>query len=174
MVDGSSKGNMIMTILTTFARVMRRSALVAVLGAAALPAHAEFMGGGVIYDPVGCAWPTGVEMTRARYRAIEADGGDLSELVLNFAVGGVNTYAVQGAYAPGRAWVRNTGRSIWGGFYPMSPRSPRIRVLERETVPYIGGAIADARDIRLRVRIREFNGQGGCSVSVALQMHRWN
>lgn len=141
---------------------------------APIQARAEFTGGGTIHSPYGCeraGWPYHPEMTRARYRAVETDGGTHSEVTLFFAVGGVNTYRLPGALTRVNAFRVGYGSSIWGSIYAMAQR-PRVRVLERETFPYINGDIATAQDIRLQLRIRNFNGAAGCAVTVSLVLHQ--
>ena len=144
--------------------------------AVSTPAHAEFMGGGYLTDYAGCeryGWPVNVEMVRARYSAREIDGGP-SQVVLNFAVGGVNTYVHGGDLAPGRAWRSATGQVIWGTAGTMSP-APRIRVLERESVPFVGATFDEhVETVRLRLRIRNFNGMRGCTVTAVLMLNDWN
>lgn len=153
---------------------LRLGALIAALAliAGADPARAEFMGAGAIYAPYNCSWPTGTEMTRARYRPSE-DGEDFSQLTLNFAVGGVNHFMVRGPMAPGTGWRQIQGRAVWGGFYFM-PQAPQIQVIERVGAPGVDVPFEGADTIRFRARIRNFNGQRGCAVSVVLMMHRWD
>ena len=50
-----------------------------------------------------------------------------------------------------------------------------MRVISRRDAVYSSNADMDSSDdIRLRLRIRNFNGEAGCSVTVALMLHRWN
>lgn len=140
------------------------------------PARAEFMGAGFLTDYYGCeryGWPVSTEMLRARYSAREIDG-DVSQLVLVFAVGGVNTYTVAGDLAPSSAWLRAQGQVIWGTSHAMGTR-PRLRIMERESVPF-AGAPFDARTehIRLRAQIQNFNGMAGCTVTAVLMLNHWN
>lgn len=132
-------------------------------------AHAEFVGGGAVFNPVNCSWPTQVEMATARYVPDGSDGMNTSEVVLNFAVGGVHNYVLRGDMEPkpGR-WQAARGRSIWGRVYDMTPR-PRLRVRERVGINW-SGEWPDARDIRLQFDVRNFNGERGCRVSVALNL----
>lgn len=148
---------------------------VALMGVSA-PAHAEFMGGGYLTDYAGCdqyGWPVNVEMVRARYSAREIDGGP-SQIVLNFAVGGVNTYVYYGDLSPSRAWRQASGQVIWGTTGAIRP-APRLRVLERESIPFAGASFdAHVENIRLRLRIRHFNGMRGCTVTAVLMLNDWN
>jgi len=149
--------------------------LVLVLLATA-PARAEFMGGGYLTDTSGCGqygWPSNAEMVRARLSAAQIDGGN-SELVLNFAVGGSNTYRFRGDVATGRGWVRTTGAVVWGRLYDLGTRS-RIQILDTDNVPFVGGTPdATTRRFRLRARIRNFNGMRGCDVTAVLMLEHWN
>ncbi len=165
---------MIMTlVMSRLLRYGLKLVVVGLLALATMPAHAEYMGGGTIYAPYNCSWPTGVEMTRARYIPGETADGR-SHITLNFAVGGLNTYTFRGNLTPSRAWRRGNGRSIWGEIYFMRER-PSVRVLRRQDAIFSGAAdMESSEDIRLRVRLRNFNGERGCSVSVALMLHRWN
>lgn len=148
------------------------------LGAA--PAQAEFMGGGYIHAIQGCqtaGFPTGTQMVRARYSAVETDG--VNAVVLNFAVGGVNTYTIAGSgLAPSRGFRRASGTATWGAQYVMHP-APTIRVIERETVVPMARAASSAvtgstRMVRLHLQIRNFNGVRGCIVDTVLNLARWN
>jgi len=160
--------------LPTPLRLALQVLILVLLALATTPARAEFMGAGTIFGAANCSWPTGVEMTRARYRAVETDGGRSSSITLNFAVGGVNTYNIYGAAAPSRAWRRAAGRSIWGALNNMGTR-PLVRVLLRQTGTFTGPADMDtAQDIYLRLRIRNFNGEPGCAVTVGLMLNRVN
>ena len=137
-------------------------------------ARAEFTGGGSIHSPYGCeaaGWPWHSEMTRARYRAVETDGGTHSEVTLLFAVGGLNTYRIPGTLTRANTFRVAYGASVWGSIYSMA-RRPRVRVLERESFPYINQDIRTAQDIRLQLRIRNFNGAEGCAVTVSLVLHQ--
>ena len=146
-----------------------------VLLIATAPARAEFMGGGYLTDYQNCArygWPVNTEMLRARYSASELDGGP-SELVMTFAVGGINTYTLNRALVPARAWRPAQGQVTWGTTNTMGTR-PRLRVLERETVPFVGGHFGEyAEHIRLRVRIQHFNGMQGCTVTAVMMLNNW-
>lgn len=153
----------------------RLAAAAFALLAIATPAEAEFMGGGYLTDYYGCeryGWPINTEMVRARYSAAEIDGGR-SQLVLNFAVGGVNTYTVRGNLAPGPAWRATLGQVIWGTIGNMRPR-PQLRVLERQSVPFVDATFDEhVENIRLQVRIRNFNGMSGCTVTAVLMLNDW-
>jgi len=165
---------MMMTFLMS--RLMRHGLKLAVVGLLALatvPAHAEYMGGGSIFSPYNCSWPTNVEMTRARYIPGETADGT-SHVTLNFAVGGLNSYAFSTALTPSRRWLRGEGQSVWGQVFDMAS-SPRVRVIKRQNAVYTGNAdMASSDSIRLRLRVRNFNGEQGCSVTVALMLHRWD
>ncbi len=141
----------------------------------ATPAQAEFMGGGFLTDYQGCqryGWPVNTEMVRARYSAQEIDGGP-SQLVLSFAVGGINTYLVRAGLAPSNTWHRAPGTVIWGT--ADNTTTARLRVLERESVPFIGATFDEhVENVRLRVRIRNFNGMQGCTVTAVLMFNDWN
>lgn len=159
-------------------RAPSRLAAVAALALLSLasPARAEFMGGGYLTDYANCdpyGWPVNTEMVRARYSAAEIDGGP-SQLVINFAVGGINTYTYNGNLTPSRIWRAAIGRVIWGTFNVMGT-NPRLRVLERESVPFAGATFDEhVETIRLRVRIRHFNGMQGCTVTAVLMLNDWN
>lgn len=160
-------------LISRLFRNVTRLAIVAVLALAAFPANAEYTGGGAIFAPYHCTWPIGVEMTRARYVPGETSGGN-SEVTLNFAVGGLNTFSFRSNLAPARYWRRGSGRGVWGALYYMQAQ-PAVRVLRRTDATYNGGADMNLNDsIRLRLRIRNFNGERGCTVSVALMLHRWD
>ncbi|MCB1389341.1 MAG: hypothetical protein KDK12_09435 [Rhodobacteraceae bacterium] len=143
---------------------------------AAFPARAEFMGGGYLSDSAGCdsyGWPLGTEMVRARLNAAQIDG-DQSELVINFAVGGANTYRFRGNVVPGRRWRDVDGAVIWGRLYDLGNRT-QIRILDTDLVPFEGGTVDEhTRQFRLRARIRNFNGMRGCSVTAVLMLYYWN
>lgn len=154
-------------------RPLARLAMVGLLVLAAMPARAEYLGGGTIYAPYNCSWPVQAEMTRARYIPGETADGR-SQVTLNFAVGGVNVYTIRNDLEVSRTWRRAYGRSIWGALYGMGT-APLVRVLAREDALYTGGgAIEDMPRVRLRLRIRNFNGERGCSVTVALMLNRVN
>ncbi|MCB1406197.1 MAG: hypothetical protein KDK01_08015 [Rhodobacteraceae bacterium] len=160
-------------LISRLARYAFRLAIVGLLALATAPAHAEYMGGGAISAPYNCSWPTGVEMTRARYIPGETADG-FSHVTLNFAVGGLNTYTFRQDLTPSRQWRRGMGRAVWGEMYFMT-RSPQVRVPRRHDAVF--NALADmetSNDIRLRLRIRNFNGEAGCSVTVSLMLHRWD
>jgi len=160
--------------LPVFLRYSLQALVIALLALATSPARAEFMGAGTIFGASNCTWPTGVEMTRARYRAAEADGGRGSAVTLNFAVGGVNTYNFYTNLTPSRVWRRAAGRSIWGTFGIMRTR-PLVRVLQRQYADSTSAAqMQNAPNVYLRMRIRNFNGEPGCAVTVALTMNRLN
>jgi len=169
-----------MTLRSLSSGLMRfalRLAAVGLLALSTVPASAEYipeyMGGGAIYQPYNCSWPTGVEMTRARYIPSETRDGP-SQVTLMFAVAGVNLYTIRAPLSESRTWRRASGRSIWGELYWMGS-APYVRVLNRDdAVVDVDADIETTNDIRLRLRIRNFNGQRGCSVSVALMLHRWN
>lgn len=159
-------------VTRSFCGLMRLT-VVGLLIFGAAPAQAEFMGGGVILDPYNCAWPTGPEMTRARY-VPSGPTNQTNNVTLNFAVGGVNVYTVRSSMTPSRRWARATGRSVWGAHYFMGT-APWVRVLQHDDPIYSGSVdAAQADSLRLRLRIRNFNGQRGCSVTVALMMNRVN
>lgn len=153
-------------------RAMVPAMVIALVALATTPARAEFVGAGTIFGASNCSWPTGVEMTRARYRAAEVDGGRGSAITLNFAVGGVNTYNFYTNLTPSRVWRRAAGRSIWGSFANMRTR-PLVRVLQRQNADSSSAAqMQSASNVYLRMRIRNFNGEPGCAVTVALTMNR--
>jgi len=143
---------------------------------AALPARAEYMGGGYLSDAYGCeryGWPLGTEMVRARLNARQL-GGWTSELVLNFAVGGSNTYRFRGDVTQAPRWHRVEGAVVWGRLYDLGSRT-QIRILSVDLAPYSGGAISEhAPTIRLRARIRNFNGLQGCAVTATLMLNTWD
>lgn len=159
-------------LISRLMRLAFRLAIVGLLALATAPAQAEYMGGGAISDPYNCTWPVGVEMTRARYVPGESSGGD-SHVTLNFAVGGLNTYTFRQNLTPSRAWRRGMGRGVWGEIFTMAA-APLVRVEQRHDAVF--DALADmdrTTDIRLKLRIRNFNGQRGCTVTVSLMLHRW-
>jgi len=163
-----------MTLKTRTAGLLHslQAAVLVVLAstAAASAEQAEYMGAGAIHSPYNCSWPTGVEMTRARYIPAEISDGDVSIVTLNFAVGGVNIYNFRGGLSQRRSWRRGMGRSIWGALYFMGTR-PSARVLARQEAVYNSTADVGASDnIRLRMRIRNFNGEAGCGVTVSLML----
>ncbi|WP_323035483.1 hypothetical protein [Pararhodobacter sp.] len=154
-------------------RPLARLAVIGLLLLAAMPANAEYMGGGAIYAPYNCSWPVQTEMTRARYVPGEDTDGR-SHVTLNFAVGGVNIYTIRQNLEEARTWRRGFGRSVWGALYGMGA-APTVQVLTRSDAIYNGGDNLEyISRMRLRLRIRNFNGERGCSVSVALMMERWN
>ncbi len=168
--------------IQTFLRSARAlaTASLAALTLSAVPAQAEFTGGGYIYSLGGCeeaGFPVGTQMVRSRYAATETDG--TNSIVLFFAVGGANTYTIPGAgLEPARAFRRATGTSTWGAQYTMSP-APTIRVTERETVVPMARfrqsrVDENSRAVRLQLTIRNFNGVSGCAVNAVLTMARWN
>ncbi|MCA2012756.1 hypothetical protein [Pararhodobacter sp. CCB-MM2] len=140
------------------------------------PARAEFMGGGYLADATGCrsyGWPLQTEMVRARLNAAQIDGGQ-SELVLNFAAGGANTYRFRSDVVVGRRWHRVNGSVIWGRLYNLGNRT-RIQILDTDNVPFVGGTPDEhTRRFRLRARIRNFNGLNGCDVTAVLMLENWN
>lgn len=161
-------------LISRLMRPLMRLAIVGTLVLAAMPANAEYMGGGSIYAPYNCSWPVNTEMTRARYVPLDDGTATPSTVTLNFAVGGVNTYTFRGDLSRSNSWLRMTGRSVWGGLYFMNI-SPQVRVLMRSNALYRGDTDIETDDnIRLRLRIRNFNGESGCSVTVALMLHRWD
>ena len=100
--------------------------------------------------------------------------GDQSELVINFAVGGANTYRFRGNVVPGRRWRDVDGAVIWGRLYDLGNRT-QIRILDTDLVPFEGGTVDEhTRQFRLRARIRNFNGMRGCSVTAVLMLYYWN
>lgn len=145
-------------------------ALAAIAALAPAAAQADYVGGAAIYNPVDCPWPTQVEMAMARYTPAGSDGHRTSEVVLHLAVGGVQVFQVQGDMNPSSVWRTARGNNVWGRLYTMSP-APQLRIAERRGINWTGDW-PDARDIRMRMHVRNFNGHRGCQVTVALMLTR--
>lgn len=139
------------------------------LGAA--PARAEYAGGGYLSDYSGCeanGWPVVTEMFRARYSPSE-EGGRNCELVLNLAVGGVMVYRLNSTMAPSRLWRTAQGFATWGALYASNPR-PSLRVVERRNATTGNASIPRTPEIYMQVRIRNFNGARGCTVTANIML----
>ncbi|GAB4265590.1 MAG: hypothetical protein Kow0013_13850 [Pararhodobacter sp.] len=147
------------------------AALMAVATLFTTRAEAQYVGGGYLTDYWGCeeaGWPTGIEMFRARYNPSEVQGGT-SDLVLDLAVGGTMVYSVRGPMRPGRRWIPTQGYAVWGGLYRSNPR-PRLRIEERRDAATGDASIPANDQIRMSVRIRNFNGRSGCTVTAHMML----
>ncbi|MCB1396398.1 MAG: hypothetical protein H6898_06975 [Rhodobacter sp.] len=141
------------------------------LAFAALPAQAEYAGGGYLSDYRGCesnGWPTNIEMVRARYSPSE-EGGNTSEIVLDLAVGASMVYRVNGALEPNNRWRAAEGYNTWGALYRSTPR-PSLQIRERRSAISGGATIPASYQIYMQVRIRNFNGARGCYATANLML----
>jgi hypothetical protein len=139
----------------------------------ALPAstaQAEYVGGGYLTNARGCevaGWPTMIEMFRARYDPSGA--GRISTVVLDLAVGGTMIYNIRGDLDESRRWRRANGYAVWGGLYRSQPR-PRVLVLERMSATTGNATVPGHEQIRMSMRIMNFNGRRGCSVDAHMML----
>lgn len=163
----------------TLAFLVKASLMMAFVGLAN-PAQSEvreYFGGGVLANYNGCeayGWPVQNEMFRVRYRPRELTGQP-SELIMNLAVGGVSALRFWGNLSDMRSWRRISGRAIWGGVFALRDR-PRIRVRRmmdvHEMAPWSPGMAESPNTMPgyVEVRIRNFNGQRGCTVTAAFTL----
>lgn len=158
-------------MIRTLRQMILTGAAAAVMMAS--PVQAEWLGGGVIHSPVGCTthgWPSGPEMVRGRVRNTTEDGGATSTITIAFAVGGVNTYDLPGAIVQRNTFRMATSWSVWDRLYDLRAARPRIRVVQWAPNDTAAGNGATSR--RGVFRIRNFNGEAGCTVDVTLALRR--
>lgn len=156
-------------------RISMRSTLRAVLAPlalttlvlGALPAQAEWLGGGTVHSPQGCeryGWPTGPEMVRVRVRNGADQGERNSHITIAFMVGGINTYRIPNALNA-TAWFRAaTARSVWDRMYWLGG-NPRVRVVDWRANDTRSGQGGNSRYGEFL--IRNFNGEVGCTVTLS-------
>ena len=138
----------------------------------ALPAQADWIGGGYLANPWGCeaaGWPRGVEMFRARYVPAEDGGMPTSSITLDLAVGGSMAYIVRGELTPSDEWRNADGYAVWGSLYRSSP-APVLQVTQRWSATTGDAWLPRTHEIRMTVRIGNFNGRYGCSVDAIMML----
>jgi len=136
----------------------------------AATAQAEYVGGGYLTNARGCdaaGWPTMIEMFRARY--VPSGNGRISTVVLDLAVGGTMIYNLRGDLNESRRWLRGSGYAVWGGLYRSRPL-PRVQVLQRMSATTGNARVPGHEQIRMSLRIRNFNGRGGCTVDAHMML----
>jgi len=169
---------------TTFATLRAALAGLALAAGAALPAMADFRGGGILFGfTQECAadgWPVGGTITvLARYRDITLTPQDqASQLNLFLRSGGaINLSLWNTQMEPTPNFRRMTGRTIFGTFR-FASNQPQVRVLVREIVTRLNPAgpatLANARSVAMRARIANFSDTVGCGVTFAGVMRRRN
>jgi len=156
------------------------AALVA-LALSAVPARAEFHGGGVLFgfSEVCAGWAgagAGQRAVRVRHSPAEDAGRPPSGLTIAFGTG-TEHLTRWGPYLADGQFRGMTGRQTWSRF-AFYRSEPRMRVVEHQVLARLDPAgpatVPNARELFLRLRIQNFANLPGCAVTLGAVLHRVN
>jgi len=152
------------------------AALVA-LALSAVPAWAEFHGGGVLFGfSEACAgWAgAGPRAVRVRHSPAEDAGRPPSGLTIAFGTG-TEHLTRWGPYVTDGIFRGISGRQTWSRF-AFYRSEPRLRVVEHRVLARVDPAgpetVPNARELFLRLRIQNFANLPGCAVTLGAVLHR--
>ena len=161
-----------MAIKSILSRFVACLGLAVCLGTASQAGAQVFIGGGAVYNftqecsPGSTTITSRVNYGRFYYRPGE-EFGNPSEISLAFIDGSI-LFRRWAHMDRSNAFYSAIGRQIFSAYHYLYSTNPRIRVLRRDVIYPVGATFGpDTALVFLRLRIQNYWGVPGCSVTVA-------